>query len=70
MSKIKQKQNLSIGIVISAFVVGIAIIIINIIRIVEKLETTGASSLWQEIALIIVAILLVIRVFYMYKKQK
>ena len=70
MSKIKQKQNLSIGIVISAFVVGIAIIIINIIRIVEKLESTGAASLWQEIALIIVAILLVIRVFYMYKKQK
>lgn len=66
----KKQNSISPAILISAWVAGLAIIGINIYRIVVKINASNTDDIWQEFALIAVSIFLVVRVIHMHRKQK
>lgn len=65
-----KKQGISPIVLVSAWIVGIAILGILGYRVYTKIGSEDQSSLWMDVLLMVVAILLVIRVMIMYKKQK
>lgn len=65
-----KKQGISPIILISSFVVGLAILGILGFRVYQKIESGAANEIWMDILLMVVAVLLVFRVIWMYKKQK
>jgi predicted MFS family arabinose efflux permease len=65
-----KKQGISLTVMLSAWVVGIAILAILGYRVYTKVGTAEQSSMWMDIILMAVAIALVVRVMIMYKKQK
>lgn len=65
-----KKQGISPIILISAFVVGLAILSILGYRVYQKIESGAANEIWMDILLMVVAVALVVRVILMYKKQK
>jgi len=65
-----KKQKISPLVLISACVVGVAILGIIGFRIFSKLNTGDTSSLWMDFALVAIAIVLVVRVILNYKKDK
>lgn len=65
-----KKQGISLTVLISAWLVGIAIIGILGYRVSTKVGTSDQSSMWMDIILMVVAVVLVARVMILYKKQK
>lgn len=65
-----KKQGISPIILVSAWVVGLAILGILGYRVYTKIDSGTTSDVWMDILLMVVAVLLVIRVIVMYKKQK
>lgn len=65
-----KKQGISPIILISAFVIGLAILGILGYRVYNKIESGATSEIWMDILLMVVAVLLVVRVILLYKKQK
>lgn len=65
-----KKQGISLTVMLSAWVVGIAILAILGYRVYTKVGTVEQSSMWMDIILMAVAIALVVRVMILYKKQK
>jgi len=65
-----KKQKISPMILISACVVGVAILGILGFRIFSKLGNGDTSSIWMDFALVAIAIVLVVRVIINYKKDR
>ncbi len=65
-----KKQGISPIVLISAWVVGLAILGILGYRVYNKIDRGATSDVWMDILLMAVAVLLVVRVVILYKKQK
>lgn len=66
----KDQRKISPTILVSAWIAGLAIIGINVYRIIDKIASSNTENIWQEFALIAVAIFLLVRVIIMHRKQK
>lgn len=66
----KDQRKISPTVLISAWIAGLAIIGLNIFKIIEKFSSSDTKNVWQEFALILLAIFLLIRVIIMHQKQK
>ena len=65
-----KKQGISLIVLVSSWVVGIAILGILGYRVYNKIDSGATSDVWMDILLMGVAVLLVIRVVILYRKQK
>lgn len=64
-----QKKKMSKPMFISAFVVAAIILGIIVYRVYQELVINQSADIWMDIILGVVAILLLVRVIYVYKKQ-
>lgn len=65
-----KKQGISPIILLSSFAVGLVILSLLGYRVYQKIERGATNELWMDIVLMVIAVLLVVRVILMYKRQK
>lgn len=66
----KDQRKISPTILVTAWIAGIAIIALNVYQIIEKFSSSNTTDIWQDFALILLAVLLLVRVLVMHRKQK